>query len=57
MAARYHSIPVKSATVDRTSAWTGFALAAITAVWWLSSTRLALDSGRDAGQSAADALR
>ena len=35
---------------------TGLALAAAIAVWWLGSTRLALDHGTDASHSAADAL-
>jgi hypothetical protein len=35
---------------------TGLALAAAIAVWWLGSTRLALDHGTDASRSAAGAL-
>ena len=35
---------------------TGLALAAAIAVWWLGSTRLALDHGTDASRSAAEAL-
>lgn len=41
---------------DRPAAMTGLALAIAIALWWLGSTRLALDHGTDAGQSAADAL-
>ena len=41
---------------DRPAEITGFALAVAIAVWWLGSTRLALDHGTDAGRSAADAL-
>ena len=40
----------------RLAATTGLALAAAIAVWWLGSTRLALDHGSDAGRSAVDAL-
>jgi hypothetical protein len=36
---------------------TGLALAAAVALWWLGSTRLALDRGSDASRSAADALQ
>jgi hypothetical protein len=35
----------------------GVALAMVAAVWWLSSTRLALDRGADAARSAADVLQ
>lgn len=41
---------------SRPAAITGLALAAATALWWLGSTRLALDHGADAGHSAAAAL-
>ena len=41
---------------DRPAAMTGLALAVAVAAWWLTSTRLALDHGTDAGRSAADAL-
>lgn len=41
---------------DRPAAIAGLALAVVVAVWWLTSTRLALDHGTDAGRSAAYAL-
>ena len=44
------------APTHRLAAMTGLALAAAIAVWWLGSTRLALDHGADAGRSGADAL-
>ena len=40
----------------RLAALSGLALAAAGALWWLGSTRLALDHGSDASRSAADAL-
>ncbi len=42
---------------DRFAAGTGIAVALAAASWWLGSARLALDSGRDAAQGAADALQ
>ena len=41
----------------RLAALTGLAIAAAVALWWLGSTRLALDHGADASRSAADALQ
>jgi hypothetical protein len=41
---------------DRPAAMTGLALAVALAVWWLTSTRLALDHGTDASRSATDGL-
>ena len=40
----------------RLAALTGLALAAAVALWWLGSTRLALDRGSDASRAAAQAL-
>ena len=40
----------------RLAAMIGLVLAAAVGVWWLGSTRLALDRGSDAGRSAADGL-
>lgn len=40
----------------RLAAATGLAMAAAVALWWLGSTRLALDGGSDGGRSAAGAL-
>ena len=40
----------------RPAAFSGLALAAAAALWWLGSTRLALDDGSDASPRAADAL-
>jgi hypothetical protein len=42
--------------LQRTAVLAGLALAAATAVWWLGTTRLALDQARDTATSAADAL-
>lgn len=47
---------MKRSTALRLAALWGLALAAVTAAWWLGSTRLALDDGADAGRSATDAL-
>jgi len=47
---------MSKAPAHRLAAMTGLALAAATAVWWLGSTRLALDHGSDAGRSAVDTL-
>ncbi|MFM9914895.1 MAG: hypothetical protein ACKVOX_03720 [Rhizobacter sp.] len=41
----------------RVAALTGLALAGTVALWWLGSTRIALDRGSDAGRLAADALQ
>ena len=41
----------------RLAALSGLALAAAVALWWLGSTRLALDSGADTGRSSAAALQ
>jgi hypothetical protein len=41
----------------RLAAMAGLALAAAVALWWLGSTRLALDKGSNASRSAADALQ
>lgn len=40
----------------RVSALSGIAIAAALALWWLGSSRLALDDGADASRPAADAL-
>ena len=48
---------MSEALVRRLSAISGLALAAAVALWWLGSTRLALDHGSDASRSAADALQ
>lgn len=47
---------MKDATARRLSALTGITLAAALALWWLGSSRLALDDGADASRPAADAL-
>ncbi len=51
---------MSSSTYDkgarRVSALSGIAIAAALAVWWLGSSRLALDDGADASRPAADAL-
>jgi len=47
---------MSEAPARRLAAMTGLALAAAIAVWWLGSTRLALDHGTDAGRCADDAL-
>ncbi len=44
------------ALARRLDAIGGLALAAAAALWWLGSTRLALDAGSDAGHRAADVL-
>jgi hypothetical protein len=41
----------------RMAAMTGLVLAAAVALWWLGSTRLALDHSSDAGRASADALQ
>lgn len=46
-----------SADGARPGALTGLALALAIAMWWLGSTRLALEHGSDAGRGAALALR
>lgn len=48
---------MKEATARRLPALTGVALAAALALWWLGSSRLALDDGADASRPAADALQ
>lgn len=48
---------MSEAPAHRLDAMTGLALAAAIAVWWLGSTRLALDHGTDGGRSADDALQ
>ena len=48
--------PTIDAQADLPAAMTGLALAVAIAVWWVGSTRLALDHGTDAGRVAADAL-
>ena len=40
----------------RLAAWTGITLAGALALWWLGSSRLALDNGADASRPAADVL-
>ena len=48
---------MSEAPAYRLDAMTGLALAAAVAVWWLGSTRLALDHGSDASRCADDALQ
>ncbi|MEP7182737.1 MAG: hypothetical protein ABI886_11150 [Betaproteobacteria bacterium] len=48
---------MNEAPAHRLAAMTGLALAAAIAVWWLGSTRLALDHGTEAGRCADDALQ
>jgi hypothetical protein len=48
---------MSAASAHRLDAITGLALAAAIAVWWLGSTRLALDHGSDASRCADDALQ
>ena len=47
---------MKSVPDPRLSALTGLALAATVALWWLGSTRIALDQAGDASRAAAAAL-
>ena len=48
---------MSEAPAYRLDAMTGLALAAAIAVWWLGSTRLALDHGSDASRCADEALQ
>ncbi len=48
---------MSKAPAHRLDMMTGLALAAAIAVWWLASTRLALDHGSDASRSADDTLQ
>jgi hypothetical protein len=48
---------MSEALARRLDALTGLALAAAVALWWLGSTRLAIDHGSDTSRSAASALR
>ncbi|MDP1902504.1 MAG: hypothetical protein Q8K96_18945 [Rubrivivax sp.] len=48
---------MNEALARRLAAMTGLALAAAVALWWLGSTRIALDRGSDAGPPATDALQ
>lgn len=48
---------MSTAPAHRLDAMTGLVLAAAIAVWWLGSTRLALEHGSDTGRSADDALQ
>jgi hypothetical protein len=57
MASRFHSGAMSEAAAHRLDAMTGLALALAVAVWWLGSTRLALDHGSDASRCADDALQ
>jgi len=45
------------AQIDLPPAMTGLALAIAVALWWVGSSRLALDHGTDAARGAADALK
>ena len=47
---------MKSVPDPRLSALVGLALAATVALWWLGSTRIALDQAGDASRAAAAAL-
>jgi hypothetical protein len=47
---------MKAVTMNRAAVVIGWLLALVMAVWWLGSTRLALDRGTDAARSAGDAL-
>ena len=57
LAARVGSDAMNEAPARRLAAMAGLALAAAVSLWWLGSTRLALDDGSDASRSAADALQ
>ena len=48
---------MNGARLRRGAALTGLALAGAVALWWLGSTRLALERGSDAARSADDALQ
>jgi hypothetical protein len=48
---------MNEAPARRLAAMAGLALAAAVSLWWLGSTRLALDDASDASRSAADALQ
>lgn len=56
MAPTNRAAAMSGVEADRPAAMTGLALAVAIAVWWLTSTRLALDHGTDAARSAADTL-
>jgi hypothetical protein len=56
MVARVGAAAMKSVPDPRLSALTGLALAATVALWWLGSTRIALDQAGDASRAAAAAL-
>jgi len=57
MASRFHSAVVSEAPAHRLDAMSGLALAGAIAVWWLGSTRLALDHGSDASRYADEAMQ
>jgi hypothetical protein len=48
---------MSEAPARRAAAATGLTLAAAVALWWLGSSRIALDRGSDASRCAADALQ
>jgi hypothetical protein len=56
MAAHVGTHPLNDTASRRLATATGLALAAAVALWWLGSTRLALDGGSDPGRSSIDAL-
>ncbi len=49
--------PASDLPARRLAAFSGLALAAAVAVWWLGSTRLALDHGSDPGRPSVQALQ
>lgn len=57
MAAHVGTQPLNATASRRLATATGLALAAALALWWLGSTRLALDGGSDPGRSSIDALQ
>ena len=48
---------VNESLLNRTAVLAGLAMAAVVAAWWLGATRLALDQGMDAADSASAALQ
>ena len=55
--AQHEGTQLNEAPAHRLAALTGVALAAALALWWLGSSRLALDDGADASRPAAEALQ
>lgn len=48
---------MSASSARRLAAMSGLAVAAALAVWWLGSTRLAIDRGADAGRTSEDVLQ